>query len=414
MTVADPLPPAPVQTRRFQRKQELILTAAARLFNRKGLKGATLADVADSVGLGTTSVTYYYKRKEDLAAACYLRAMAGLEALLAEAEGETTPEARLRRLLAAQMRAVAAVDRGERPEPIGFHDIRAMTGPAAGPVFDAFIALFRRTRALLWGGGSGAGQEMALGRDAKNARAHLVFSLVVEAAQWVKRYEVEDYAAAGERMANILINGLAAPGSRWAPPPLPGPEAPPDDQREAFLRAATQLINEQGYHGASVEKISARLSVTKGAFYHHNDTKDDLVAACFQRSFQAIRQVQLAAAAQGSRGWDRLCAAADTLVRHQLSARGPLLRHTALNAVPEAIRPELEATMGRLAERYATWVVEGIQDGSVRPVDPSLAGRMLNSTINLGATLERWAPDAVEGTAPDLLAKPLFLGVLGP
>ncbi|MGZ8407165.1 MAG: TetR/AcrR family transcriptional regulator [Caulobacteraceae bacterium] len=53
---------SPGQTKRFERKREAILDAAARLFNQKGLKGATLAEVAQRVGLITTSVTYYYKK----------------------------------------------------------------------------------------------------------------------------------------------------------------------------------------------------------------------------------------------------------------------------------------------------------------------------------------------------------------
>ncbi|MGZ8362699.1 MAG: TetR/AcrR family transcriptional regulator, partial [Caulobacteraceae bacterium] len=53
-----PMTVSPGQTKRFERKREAILDAAARLFNQKGLKGATLAEVAQRVGLITTSVTY--------------------------------------------------------------------------------------------------------------------------------------------------------------------------------------------------------------------------------------------------------------------------------------------------------------------------------------------------------------------
>ncbi len=95
------------------------------------------------------------------------------------------------------------------------------------------------------------------------------------------------------------------------------------------MRAATILINQQGYRGASVEKISGLLKVTKGSFYHHNDNKDDLVANCFSRSFAQIRAVQDAADAKGGSGWDRICTASATLVRSQLGPGGPLLRVTA-------------------------------------------------------------------------------------
>ncbi len=67
------------------------------------------------------------------------------------------------------------------------------------------------------------------------------------------------------------------------------PEVQQSAAQETFLIAATRLINERGYRGASVEKISERLNVTKGSFYYHHDTKDDLVVACFKRSFDTMR-----------------------------------------------------------------------------------------------------------------------------
>ena len=47
----------PRQTKRFEQKRQAILDGAVQLFNQKGLKGTTLADVAQSVGLITNSVT---------------------------------------------------------------------------------------------------------------------------------------------------------------------------------------------------------------------------------------------------------------------------------------------------------------------------------------------------------------------
>ncbi|MCF3696692.1 TetR/AcrR family transcriptional regulator, partial [Salmonella enterica subsp. enterica serovar Weltevreden] len=85
----------------------------------------------------------------------------------------------------------------------------------------------------------------------------------------------------------------AAPGSGWSPSLLPlgvqstpGREAEPG--REAFLLAATRLINQLGYRGASVQRIASELNVTKGSFYHHLDAKDDLVVTCYRRSFDTI------------------------------------------------------------------------------------------------------------------------------
>jgi AcrR family transcriptional regulator len=60
-------------TDRFERKREAILDAATRISEPQGDQGLTLGDTAAAVELSTTSVTYYFKRKDDLAAACITR-----------------------------------------------------------------------------------------------------------------------------------------------------------------------------------------------------------------------------------------------------------------------------------------------------------------------------------------------------
>ena len=105
---------------------------------------------------------------------------------------------------------------------------------------------------------------------------------------------------------------------------------------EAFLRAATRLLNDQGYEGASIAKIAASLNLTKGAFYHHHDNKDDLIEACFERTFSVIRSALEHAELAGTPGWQRLRAVVCALIRFQLGPTGPLLRAAATSAMPDA------------------------------------------------------------------------------
>src|SRR6201999_4267027 len=133
--------------------------------------------------------------------------------------------------------------------------------------------------------------------------------------------------------------------SAWAPQPLPIAEvAPPGRQeiaRETFLLAATRPINPPGHRGASVDKISAELNVTKGSFYHHNEAKDDLVVACFDRTFEVMTRVQRMAMTLPGDQWTKLSSAAGALAEYQLSEHGPLLRSSALTALPEPIRRQM-------------------------------------------------------------------------
>jgi AcrR family transcriptional regulator len=402
------------QTVRYERKREAILDAAAMLFNARGLGGTIIADVAQSVGLTTTSVTYYYRKKEDLAAACLLRAIAVMDSLVTRAEAETgTAPSRLTRFLELYFGHLADTAEGRAPEGINFWDLRALTGLQAESSMTAFVALFRRFRDLLR-----APPGPTFSRIEQNARAHLIFSAVIRAKGWARRYETEDYPRAAARMADILINGVAAGGRMWAPATLELAATRSTDasevSREAFLKAATELVNEYGYRGASVDRISARLKVTKGSFYHHNETKDGLVAACFGRTFDVIRRAHRVSATVADDGWTQLCAACAALVRHQFSEDGPLLRLSALSATAEAVRPGLLAEIGRLSEKTGGMIADGIADGSIRAVDATIAGELVNGMINAAAELSKWSPAATIDTAAELFVKPLMFGVFSP
>jgi len=138
------------------------------------------------------------------------------------------------------------------------------------------------------------------------------------------RYETDEYTRIAQRIGDLLIHGLAGASADWSTGGVEQDSertwkltSAVDSTSEAFLRAATVLVNEQGYRGASIDRISARLNVTKGSFYHHHDTKHDLIAECFERTFAVMRQaLSLAEDGPGS-GWSRACAAARALVRFQ-------------------------------------------------------------------------------------------------
>jgi AcrR family transcriptional regulator len=406
-------PTVPPQTARFQEKREAILGAAASLFNERGVRGATLADIAGNVGLVTNSVTYYYRKKEDLATACFLRAIDIYGDIAVSAAAERGVAARICYLLRQHGELLAGIERGEQAQIVVFNDLRALPSPQLDAVFAAYTDMFRQVRTLLKGP-----ETAVLTREELNARTHVLLSVINWIHAWIGRYEVDEYARVMDRVSDILINGFAAPNSRWTE--LDGEHGwqlagsnGGGDTAEAFLRAATFLVNEQGYRGASVDKISARLNVTKGSFYHHNDNKQDLISACFERTFAVVRKaLSLAESGTGS-GWDRACAAARVLVRYQLSDDGPLLRSSATSALPDqAHRENVSKTMARLSERMTCVVVDGMMDGSIRALDPSIAAMVAIGVINAAAELQRWAPGASAENATSLYVRPLFCGLL--
>jgi AcrR family transcriptional regulator len=406
---AQPQPSTP----RYQEKREGVLNAAAVLFNQRGVKGATLSDIAASVGLVTNSVTYYYRKKEDLATACFLRTIEAFNEVAAAAAREADTEARIVAFYATLARLLADIELGGHVPIVTFNDIRALPSPHAEKVFSAYTDMFRNVRNLLRGP-----QTSLLPRDDLNARGHIVLSAAHNLRQWIGRYEVEEYPRVAQRLADIVLHGMPAAGSGWEGADSERHWRLGEDSggtSEAFLRAATALVNEQGYRGASVDKISARINVTKGSFYHHNDNKHDLISECFDRTFAVVRRaLSLAEDGPGS-GWSRACAAARALVRYQLSLEGPLLRATAVSALPdEAQRDRVRRTQFRLAERMTSVVVDGMIDGSIRPLDPHIAAQASIAAINAAAELQRWVPSATTDNAGDLFVRPALQGVLCP
>ena len=400
-------------TARYARKKLAIVAAASQILNRDGVKGMTLANVAASVGLITTSVTYYFKRKEDLAVACFLDGIEQFDALITEALQETTAQSRLLRLLDVWLALNRRVARGEtHPVPL-FNDIRTLQKPQRMLVVDAYMRFFAKVRELF-----GRDEFPWLDEANRSARAHLIMEQIFWTVAWLPRYDLEDYDRIRDRMFDLFVHGMALPNAAWSPIALPLDPAVLSDTtltaRETFLIAATRLINERGYRGASVEKISARLNVTKGSFYHHNDAKDDLVVECFDRSFEVIRRIQRAVIDRSENHWWKLATIAATLMDYQLSERGPLLRSAALTAVPPTIRSQMVEKSNRVSDRFASIISDGIASGCIRPIDPFIAAQMLTMTLNASAEIRWWVPQSPPADAVHLYAKPMLMGIFSP
>ena len=392
-------------TARFRQKRDAILTAAAEAINEQSAKGMTFADVARRVGLNTTSVTYYFKRKEDLAAAAFEHTLDYLLVMLDAASTEATPQARVARYLGLNMERLHRIERGqERPLAV-LSDLRAMEEPQRGRLMNAWRDVFRRTRNL-WGQTSSRAHT-----DLNGARAHVLLENTFWLPVWLRRYQPDQYARAEERLFDIFAHGIAGPGASWSPHPLPLQLDDREPGRAQFLLAATRLINELGYRGASVQRIASQLNVTKGSFYHHLDAKDELVTACYRRSFDTIAATQAAADAAGGSHWQRLSSAIATLLDIQFAERAPLLRTTALSGLPAPVRTAMVDRSNMIARRYAGTIMDGIAERSLRPVDALIASQTLMALQNAAFDMRKWASTMPRERAVALYASTLLFGL---
>lgn len=394
---------------RFDVRKQQILDAATALFNKHGLRDATLAVVATEIGLNLKSLRYYFEKKEDLIAAAFLHSIALHRRLIEDALAIDDFDGRIRHFVRGYFAMQARVYRGEEPEFVHFGDLRSIAGTPMEPeVGAAYIDMFHAARRLF------RPDEAAWSGEARSAATHYLISQLLWSVVWLGGYVPEDFPRIADRLTDILLHGIAArpvtlaPAVAEMPTPFSGSERL---SQESFLRAATELINAQGYRGASVERISATLKVTKGAFYHHNETRDQLVVACFERTFDIVRQAQDAALREETDGLTHVTAAATSLVTRQMRPEGVLLRTSALTAIGPELRLEMERRLSLSTWRFADMLNDGLTDGSVRLCDMRIAAETVTATVNAAEELQRWAPRITADTAAELYLQPLLRGL---
>lgn len=409
-TGGDVLERKPRSRARFERKREDILDAAAALITLRGVRGATLSEVAAAVGLNTTSVTYYFRRKELLAAAVFERSLDRLRDMIVEAAREPSPRERVFRFIRLHVELQAQVIAGTAKPLVTLSDIRTLEEDLRRPLLDLYLEAFRLVRGF-WGPFADDTH-----KDLCTARAHMLLEVVFWLPVWLARYAINDFGRVGRRICTILDEGLAIKGAEWRPrlysadeirAAMPAQEPGADN----FLRVATRLINESGYRGASVVRIVEELNVTKGSFYHHLDAKDDLVLECFRQSYKRVAVAQWLAHRDGANEWERLSWAIATLVDIQFRADWPLTRTTALQALPADLRAEVVRRSDRIALRFMGTLVDGVRDGTINSVDPMIASQLILSTLNSAYDLKGWAARMPRERAVAIYASTLAEGV---
>ncbi|MGH1424313.1 MAG: TetR/AcrR family transcriptional regulator [Pseudooceanicola sp.] len=382
-------PPDPSD--RFQRKRDRILDAAAQIINERGLKGLTFVAVAEAVELNTTSVTYYFKRKEMLAAAAIERTIDLTANLLDAAADGATADIRVRNFTRLYLEQAGKARLGrERPTAL-LSDLRALEEPERTRLSETYVKRVLH-KAKRFFDPDGSSQDSGL----NHVRAFILLESLFWSRAWLVKYSVGDYERVSERVLDLFNHGLFPDGTDWHIGPIDDhmPQADnPDITPETYLRAATRLINERGYRGASVERIAGELNVSKGSFYHHLEGKDNLVLECFHRSYGRISQAQRAAINLPGTYRDRLATCMSDLLDIQFDAEFPMVRITALQALPTDLRRIVLDRSDRTATRFAGMISDGIIEGSIRRSDPLIASQWVTGLMNSACDLRPWADD---------------------
>jgi len=154
-----------------------------------------------------------------------------------------------------------------------------------------------------------------------------------------------------------------------------------EETRAKIIESAIKLFSTRGFNAASVDDICKDAGISKGAFYHHFETKQALFLALLDGWLETIDT-----AIEASKDMT----VPETFM--QMTEAFPYIFETAGEGLPMFLEFWLQASRDkkiweasiapyrRYHKYFTTLIKKGVDEGSFVEVDPELTSRMIVST----------------------------------
>lgn len=396
------------KTAQHAAKRAAILSEAAKLFNSKGARATTLADVAATLGLTKTSLYYYVKTKEDLIYQCYKATLEGVLSTLSEIEQtQSSASDRIRAYINAHFEAIRSAKEGSGHHVAALLEIASLKEQRRSEIEHGYIAMFKKLRDFIQQG-IDAGEFRQV-RTTTSTRA--LIGALDWSFYWLEPVPNDEIPALAEAAASIILSGVAAapysykqiPEQKLQSPPVqPGFDRDAQNRlkQEAFYKAGTRFFNRKGFSGTSLDEIAEFLNVSKGAFYYHINSKDELLYRCYDYSLDQIEAVYSPIVERDDQGLNKVVSTCHQLFGLQLSEAGPLVRYNTITALAEEHRKPILRRTNNTNRMMRHFLEQGIEDQTIRPINTLVAENLITGALNAAMELRAWRPiDNIPDTA---------------
>jgi AcrR family transcriptional regulator len=148
-------------------------------------------------------------------------------------------------------------------------------------------------------------------------------------------------------------------------------EAATIDRKEQILTVALRLFSEHGYFNTSVHDIQKQAKVSIGSIYHHFGNKEAIAKTLFTHIESSMNDVISNIMAKHATAHDR-CKAIITYL-FDITDRQPDTMHFMLYAKHQEFMPEEKPVCSsRPFILMKNIVIQGIEDGTIRNLDPNV------------------------------------------
>lgn len=171
------------------------------------------------------------------------------------------------------------------------------------------------------------------------------------------------------------------------PRPIRDRETERAAKREAVLRAAVRMFNQNGFHATSLDDVAAELGVTKPMIYHYLGNKDQVLFECVRNGLAQLREEAAAASALHGTGLERLRAFLRRYAQCIMDDFGRCVIRTGDEVLTPESRTQFRALKGEIDAALRAMVEAAMADGSARPADIKLTAFTFAGALNWTA---RW------------------------
>jgi len=399
------------RTQQRELKRRTIISEASRLFNYQGSKATTLDDIANTLGLTKTSIYYYARNKEELVHMCYVAACDDGDEIFAEAENAASNGLDcLVSFLKIFFTRWDEIDAGQRPHSAMLIEIPVLSPEHRREIEERVRAHFENILEFLRRGM----KDGSIAQCEPIPTAQAFMGLVNWSYVWFGRIPREQRAEVVDQLIGLVKYGISNGEYQFRSMEFPDQDTQLVSgfdrerqnllKRNAFLRTGAMMFNERGYRGTSLDEVTQKLDVTKGAFYYHIQNKEDLLYQCFQRMLELESETIEKAFKMGRSGAEKI----EFILRHlfniQHSEEGPLIGYRSLLSLNEERRQEILMETLRLSDELGKLISEGIEDDSIRNVDPQIIENAIAGTIDGAPDIaKQMRIDDIEATSADYL-----------
>lgn len=158
----------------------------------------------------------------------------------------------------------------------------------------------------------------------------------------------------------------------------------PEETEQIILDAALKLFIEKGYEQTTILDIVDEMGgLTRGAFYHHFKTKEEVFFALTDKLFNDIDPFAKIKARTDINGLEKIKLTLQILNESEEYAVLHFQILPLIDSSPTAFKIYMEKQRTFLASKYAELIEEGINDGSIKAKYPKLTAELFLLICNV-------------------------------